>query len=636
MNTNAAGKILIVDDNEVNRYSTARILRSAGYESVDAASGQEGLSLCLQRPELVLLDVNLPDIDGFQVCKQLRSDPRTADIPIVHTSATFVSDDDRIQGLDVGADGYLTRPFEPRVLIATIRACLRARRAESERAKFAKLVEQSRDLIAIYDAQWVPTYMNQAGLNIVGIDAVEYATIPLIKRLLGVGDLSWLEEEFLPKVLREGHGECEVRISNQRTGKELWMNCRMGVQKNEHERVVGYFAVCREVSEQKALEEKLRTVVDDLSASNRKLNEFLATLAHELRNPMSPIRMGLELIRIADDDVSAIQQARTMMERQALQMIRLIDDLLDLSRITQGKLTLRQAQLDIADVISMAVDAIRPAANEARHELEVSLPDDPIVLVGDPNRLAQVFANILNNAVKYTRPEGRISIAAKRDFDRVAISIRDNGLGIPTAMQQSIFEMFTQIDRSIEEGYTGLGIGLTLVKRLVEMHHGTISVHSAGQDQGSEFIVRLPCKTDVADVAVEHLESNTPHSRHRVLVVDDNRDSAALLGLVLKVLGNEIELAHDGLEAVATAQLYRPTIILMDLGMPKMNGYDAAREIRRHDWGKKMILVALTGWGQDEDKKRTHHAGFDFHLTKPAEPAAIQQILDSVRMTDVT
>lgn len=631
MNTTTTGQILIIDDNDVNRYGTARILRSAGYESIEAASGQEGVVKSLQRPELVLLDVNLPDIDGFQVCKMLRSDPRTADIPIVHTSATFVSDDDRIQGLDVGADGYLTRPFEPRVLIATIRACLRARRAESDREKFVKLIERSRDLIAIYDAHGVPTYMNHAGMNIVGIHSLEAASLTQIKQLLDTGDLVWLQEVFLPNVLKEGHGECEVRICSPSSTERLWLNCRLGIQRSELGELTSYFAVCREVTEQKRLEEKLRAAVDDLSASNRKLNEFLATLAHELRNPMSPIRMGLELIRIAADDVAAIQKARTMMERQALQMIRLIDDLLDLSRITQGKLTLRLAQFDLADVIGIAVDAIQPAVDDAKHQLEVSLTDEPILLTGDPNRLAQVFANILNNAVKYTRPHGTITISAQLEEGQVAISIKDNGLGIPAGMQHSIFEMFTQINRSIEHGYTGLGIGLTLVKRLVEMHHGTITVHSAGPEQGSEFVVRLPLSTEAKDVAVAGIDLNVPHLRHRVLVVDDNRDSAALLGLVLKVLGNEIELAHDGLEAVAAAQQYRPSIVLMDLGMPKMDGYDAAREIRKHDWGKKMVLVALTGWGQDEDKLRTQHAGFDFHLTKPAEPAAIQQILDSVR-----
>ncbi len=631
MKTHEPRKILIVDDNEINRYSTARILKGAGYESIEATCGQEALHLALERPELVLLDVNLPDLDGFLVCKRLREDVRTSDIPIVHTSATFVSDEDRIQGLDVGADGYLTRPFEPRVLIATIRSCLRARRAESEREQFTRLIEQSRDLIAIYDSQGRPTYMNRAGMEIIGTKSIEETSLAKLKQLLDEGDLSWIKQVFLPRVLAEGHGECELRIHIDRGPQCIWLNCRLDVEKSEHGDSVNYFAVCRAVTEQKNLEDKLRTAIEELSASNRKLNEFLATLAHELRNPMSPIRVGLELIRIADHDVVAIQNARAMMERQALQMVRLIDDLLDLSRITQGKLTLRQAQVNLADVLGMAVDSIQAAASEAKHELELVLPDEPILLVGDPNRLAQVFANILNNAVKYTRPHGHITISARRELEYAIVSIKDNGLGIPATMQRSIFEMFTQIDRSIEHGYSGLGIGLTLVKRLVELHNGLISVHSEGENRGSEFVVRLPCKIAKENRFNQGGAPVVEHLRHRILIVDDNRDSATLLGLVLKVLGNETALAFDGQEAVNMASTFRPDIVLMDIGMPRKNGYEAAQEIRQSEWGKKIVLVALTGWGQEDDKKRTHEAGFDYHLTKPPEPAEIQRILDSIK-----
>lgn len=440
-----------------------------------------------------------------------------------------------------------------------------------------------------------------------------------------------MEKEFLPSVLSEGHGECEVLVHHLQTQAPRWLNCSLVVQYDEQDNVAGFTAICREISEQKQLEDELRRVASDLSAANRRMNEFLAVLAHELRNPMAPIRTGLEVLRIASHDSALVANTRAMMERQAHQMIRLIDDLLDLSRITQGKLNLRKAQIDLADVLGSAVDAIRPFINEAGHTLHTEMPTPPIYLDGDPNRLTQVFANILSNASKYTKRSGSIWLTAKCDGNEAVVSIKDNGLGIPQAMQQEIFDMFTQINRPVELGYTGLGIGLTLVKRIVEMHAGSISVFSEGPDLGSEFTVRLPIiqagpgqQRDASGLKVR------PSHRHRVLVVDDNRDSAQLLGLVLKVLGNDVRLAHDGSEAIEAAKEFLPSVVLMDLGMPRMDGYQAARHIRQQPWGEKIFLVALTGWGQDEDKQRTQEAGFNYHLTKPAEPAEIQQLLNDL------
>lgn len=757
MSTGRGETILIVDDNEINRYTTDRVLREAHYQTIEAASGQEALAKARSHPDLVLLDVNLPDIDGYEVCRQLRADPATSEIPIVHTSATFVSIDDRIMGLDVGADGYLTRPIEPRVLVATIRACLRARRAEDvlrqrerelqsladntpdlivrfdrefchlfvnraiarvtgrrvskfigktsrelgidtqwcdaleqaldsvfrsgvqgslefwfetptgrrrysstltpefyhgtaprsvllvardvtgqysaelERGKFVSLVEHSRDVIAIYGPAGKPLYVNKAGLELMGFDSLQDAQQFGFQELFGSQRRKTLEDEFLPGVMHTGHGECELQVRNLKSGKLHWLNCSLVVQRNEAGDVAGFSAICREISEQKELEDKLRRVASDLADANRKMNEFLATLAHELRNPMAPIRTGLEVIRVAIDDPVTVEKTRSMMERQAHQMIRLIDDLLDLSRITQGKLNLKRARIDLADVLGSAVDAIRPAIDEAGHALHVSLPSSPIWLDGDPNRLAQVFANLLNNASKYTTASGQIWLTAQRDGDHAVVRVKDTGLGIPAAMQQQIFEMFAQIDRPIELGYTGLGIGLTLVKKIVEMHGGSVDVFSSGSNQGSEFTVRLPI---AAEGTREHSGSDVSRGpisqRHRVLVVDDNRDSAQLLGLMLRVLGNVVQLAHDGTEAVKAAEEFMPSVIIMDLGMPKMNGYEAARIIRQHEWGAGITLVALTGWGQEEDKQRTREAGFDHHLIKPVEPAAIQRLLETL------
>ncbi len=370
----------------------------------------------------------------------------------------------------------------------------------------------------------------------------------------------------------------------------------------------------------------------DLQDSDRRKTEFLATLGHELRNPLAPIRTGLEVMKLAHGDLVIIEEVRSMMERQVRQMVRLIDDLLDVSRITQGKMVLRASRVDLAEIIQSAVEATRSFIDEANHELTVSLPHQSIFLNADPTRLAQVFSNLLNNSAKYTPKGGRISLSCQRHDSDVVVSVRDNGLGIPANMLDDIFKMFTQIDRAVEEGYTGLGVGLTLVKRLIEMHGGIIEVRSDGAGQGSEFIVRLPILSEVA-VTKTVQEPRIVTRSLRILVADDNKAAAIMLSMVVKMLGNDVRTAHDGDQAINVASEFLPEVVLMDLGMPKMNGYEAARHIRQQAWGKDVLLVALTGWGQDEDKERTRQAGFDHHLIKPAEPATIEKLLASANLS---
>ncbi|WP_164101015.1 PAS domain S-box protein [Candidatus Laterigemmans baculatus] len=369
-------------------------------------------------------------------------------------------------------------------------------------------------------------------------------------------------------------------------------------------------------------------LVESLRHADRRKDEFLATLAHELRNPLAPIRMGLEVMKLSGDVAGATEEVRGMMERQTEQLITLVDDLLDVSRITQGKLELRKCRVSIADVVQNAVEASRPQVDGAGHELTVKVPDDPIHLEADPNRLTQVISNLLNNAAKYTPEGGQIGVSVKRQGSDVVVLVRDNGIGIPAEMQQRVFEMFAQIDRPMEKGYVGLGIGLTLVKRLVEMHGGVVEARSEGTDKGSEFSVRLPVlmRSPAEERRPESPQPEAVKVSRRVLVVDDNKAAADMLALVVKMLGNEVRTASDGQQAVAIAAEYLPEVVLMDLGMPKMNGYEAARHIRQQDWGATMLLVALTGWGQEEDRQRTKAAGFDHHLVKPAEPADLQQL----------
>jgi len=385
-----------------------------------------------------------------------------------------------------------------------------------------------------------------------------------------------------------------------------------------------------DITEQRRLREELRELAARLSEADRLKDEFLATLAHELRNPLAPIRTGLEALRLVDDDSTLREEIRQTMERQAEQMVHLIDDLLDVSRITRGKLRLRLSRVTLADVVRSAIEAARPLIDKAGHDLTVTLPDQPVFMEADPTRLAQVLSNLLNNAAKYTPNQGRIQLSAEIHGSEVEVVVQDNGLGIHAEMKERIFEMFGQVDRSLDGGYTGLGIGLTLVKTLVEMHQGTIEVRSEGPNQGSAFELRLPVLANTATSSSEPDRGDPAfddQSRLRILVVDDNHAAAQMLKMVVELLGNEVRVAHDGKQAVDAAAKFLPEIILMDIGMPIMNGYEAARFIRQQTWGEKMVLVALTGWGQDEDKQRTNEAGFDHHLVKPAEPAVLKQLL---------
>jgi CheY-like chemotaxis protein/nitrogen-specific signal transduction histidine kinase len=393
------------------------------------------------------------------------------------------------------------------------------------------------------------------------------------------------------------------------------------------------------VAERQRIEEELRENrkelqerVKQLAEADRRKDEFLATLAHELRNPLAPICNAVELLRRANGDTARINQIRALMERQLGHMVRLIDDLLDISRITNGKLRLRKQRLELAAVVNSAVESSRPLIEASAHTLTVKLPPDPVYVDADPTRLAQAFSNLLNNAAKYTEKSGQICLAVDRHGGQAVVSVRDNGVGISAVHLPQLFEMFSQVAPALERSQGGLGIGLALVRGLVELHEGTVEAHSDGPGTGSEFRVHLPVAEPTAKKADQTSDNGRPTAdapKSRILVVDDLRDSAESLGMVLEMKGHTIRIAHDGLEAVQAAAAFRPEVILMDIGLPRMNGYEAAREIRHEPWGKKMILVAVTGWGQDDDKRRAAEAGFDHHMTKPVDPAVLEGLLTS-------
>jgi CheY-like chemotaxis protein len=364
--------------------------------------------------------------------------------------------------------------------------------------------------------------------------------------------------------------------------------------------------------------ERLR-LVRQLRETDRKKDEFLATLAHELRNPLAPVRNAIEFLKLTGSDDPDLQNARDIIERQIGHLARLVDDLLDVSRITRGKIALKKERLGLGLILTSAVEASRPIIAAAGHELTVTLPSEPVYLDGDLTRLVQVFANILVNAAKYTDRGGRIWLTAEREGSDVAVSIRDSAL----ARTQG-----------------GLGIGLSLVKGLVELHGGAVAAKSGGPGTGSEFIVRLPLLVESPNRGgsqpADPKERPARGPRRRIVVADDNVDSAQSLAMMLSLMGHEVSAAHDGQGALELAETIKPDVILLDIGMPRLNGYEAARRIRKQQWGQDVLLVALTGWGQDEDKRRAEEAGFDHHFTKPVAPAALAQLLAGPRDARLT
>jgi PAS domain S-box-containing protein len=387
--------------------------------------------------------------------------------------------------------------------------------------------------------------------------------------------------------------------------------------------VDGWVAVVNDITERKELEEA--------KESERRKDEFVAILAHELRNPLAPIRNAVHILRTQPLPTPDLQWAGEIIDRQIQNMTRLIDDLLDISRITQDALELRKERVDLARVVQSAVETSRPLIDAAGHQLTVSLPPSPVHVDADITRLAQVFANLLNNAAKYCERPGNIALTARCEGDHVVVSVRDDGIGIPKEMLHRIFEMFSQVEGPVERRQGGLGIGLTIAKRLVEMHGGTIDAYSDGPGKGSEFIVRLHAVAPAAPELKPDIDPKTivPPQKGRILVADDNMDAATGLTRMLDNLRYETRTAHHGLQALEVASEFHPDIALLDIGMPKLSGYEVARRIRKEAWGKDMILIAVTGWGQARDRSRSFEAGFDHHLVKPVDPKFLVQLLAS-------
>jgi PAS domain S-box-containing protein len=451
--------------------------------------------------------------------------------------------------------------------------------------------------------------------------------------------------EYLASIIRNGYRALDVDSEERDAAgrKVFFANSMVGVL--EEGRLKRVWGTQRDVTERKAAELALKE-------ADRRKDEFLATLAHELRNPLAPIRNGLQILKRAEVGSSAAEHARTMMERQLKQMIRLIDDLLDVSRISRGKIQLQRKPIDLAAVVQTAVETSRPLIDSGEHSLTVEVPNRPLVVDGDATRLAQVFANLLNNAAKFSPSGGKIAIVARGEWRapngeatngidhgspratfEAVVSVKDSGEGIPLEMLSKVFDLFTQVDRTLERPHSGLGIGLTLVKRLIELHGGTVEAKSEGPGLGSEFVVRLPASaegTQPADETGDDSMQRITAARRRILIADDNADAADSLAEVLAFSGDEVRTASDGLRAIEEAEAFRPDVALLDIGMPNLNGYDVCRRIREQPWGADMTIIALTGWGQEEHRRRSQEVGFDHHLVKPVAARTLMKVLEEL------
>jgi signal transduction histidine kinase len=562
--------ILLVDDQPARLLTYESVLKDLDQNLVSARSGVEALEKLMRQDfAVVLLDVSMPDMDGFEAARLIHEHPRFERTPIIFVTGVHISELDRLRGYKVGAVDYVSIPVVPEIL----------------RSKVAVLVE---------------LYCKRRELSDLNRNLAE---------------------------ANERLAEANNALQAEKTRELQTLNSSLQAANLEMERT--NLALQTEVGERARVEQALKE-------ADRHKDEFLAMLAHELRNPLAPIRNAVHLIKMRSLEDAQLCLARDVIERQLKQLTRLVDDLLDVSRITRGKINLSRERLELADLMSRAVETVAPAIEARGHALTVELPERPLRLYGDPVRLVQALANVLGNAAKYTGAGGRITLSARRRNRDAEITVSDNGMGIAPEVLPRIFDLFTQMDERMERSPSGLGIGLALVRRLVEMHGGTVAAASAGPGLGSEFTIRLPVSVERADEAdgagagpVEPPGRDAPGlaARRRILVADDNLDALETLATLLALDGHEVYRARDGAEAFEVAQRERPEVALLDIGMPRANGYEVATRIRREPWGRSTTLVALTGWGQDADRRRSEAAGFDMHLTKPVDPKVVSDLL---------
>lgn len=622
--------VLLVDDNRDMREYVTRLLESR-FAVISAGDGQYALDLLESgvRPDLVLSDVMMPRLDGFELLKALRARPLTNTTPVIFLSAR-AGEEARIEGFDVGADDYLIKPFSARELITRIDTHIRLsrlRRAAGERVK----ASEERLSIAIDEAgmgtwdfdlrshelRWSRSQYALLGLVPDGSNA---ATYEMWRGRVHPADLANVEAALSKSRDTQSLYSQEYRIIRADTGAVRWLRVLGRFLYDESGVPVRHVGVFFDDTDRKAAEIALR------EADQRK-DVFLATLAHELRNPLAPIRNAAQMLGSPNLATEQLQWARSVIQRQVKHMAWLLDDLLDVARITQGKLDLKKQHVTLNSVVDSAVEAARPLLDSKRHRFAVSLPSEPVILDADPLRLSQVLSNLLTNAAKYTDAGGHITLSGRIEGGALSLAIKDNGIGIPAESLNGIFAMFSQVESGAARAEGGLGIGLAIVNGLTELHGGTVEAKSGGLGHGSEFIVTLPIVTShsVATPATD-MTASAPIGR-RILVADDNDDAANSLAMILEIAGHDVWVVHDGRAALSVAQTFRPDTVLLDIGMPQLNGYEVAQALRQEPWGTGITLIALTGWGQEGDRQKAIDAGFDRHLTKPIDPDALEALL---------
>jgi PAS domain S-box-containing protein len=504
-------------------------------------------------------------------------------------------------------------------VVVVFRDVTERKHAEHEHAWLAAIIGSSDDAIASKTLDGIVTSWNPAATRLFGYEPEEIIGKSIM--IIIPPELHAEENDILAR-LRRGeridHYET-ARISKD--GRRIDISLTVSPIRDDDGEVIGASKIARDITDRKRTERLLRE-------ANRQKDEFLATLAHELRNPLAPICAAAELLKNAKSMAPELRAATAILERQARQMTHLVDDLLDVSRITSGRIRLHLEPLELADLLKAVVETYRQSAEAARHQISLAAGGEPAYVSGDRTRLTQIFSNILHNAVKYTPPAGRIEIGLRTENRHAVVSIRDNGMGIPPEMLEHIFEPFAPLDRSYERADGGLGIGLTLAKKLIEMHDGRIEARSAGRGKGTEFLIRLPA---IAAAPVQRASAPHKHSDAvvscRVLIADDNHDAAVSLSMLLQAMGHDTRVVHDGIEALEEAEVFRPDIVLLDIGMPRLDGYETARRLAAKPWAAATQIVAVTGWGQETDRQRAKDAGFHRHLVKPVDLDALREVM---------
>lgn len=617
------GFVLNVNDDPAARYLVSRILQKAGFEVHEASGGLEALALARQRPQLVVLDVHLPDIDGLEVCRRLKADPLTAGIPVLQTSAAFVSTERRVLGLESGADGYLTQPIEPPELVATVRALLRADSAESRLRDTA--VEWQRTFDALHEAVMI---VDRGGRVLRGNQALQLLTggnAVADRTLAGLFDQAAVTAQL---ELVEQAGASELRQTGEIAIGGRWFTVTVDPMPKDEQAAAPerFVIVLTDITATRRLAEEERRQATELNEANQRKDRFLAMLAHELRNPLNAIASANALgERIGPQDEPNARM-RGIIARQTRHLARLVEDLLEASRFTRGRIALQRQRLSLLDVLEAAVQANSSLADSRSQRVVLTKSECAATVDGDPLRLEQIFGNVIQNALKYSEPGTSVAVGCEVTEGQVVVRIRDEGIGIPPEHLRTIFELFAQVDESLARSVGGLGIGLTLARALVEMHGGTIEAFSAGLGKGTEVVVRLP-QVEAAVVPDTAITAPVAQRPLTILVVEDNDDAAELLATLLGMWNHRVHRARDGISGLEVATTVCPDVALVDIGLPGIDGYQVAQNLRAAPATSGCYLVAITGYGRPEDRARALAAGFDRYLIKPINFEALEEAL---------